>query len=385
MFQDNPKLLYIAPLKDFSGYANSARNYIKALDLIGMNIVTRTLNYDGAQHNLSPRLKELNNRNTDNIDIVLQHTTGNETQRKDGVFNVLYFAWETDKVPTEWVNKINQMDLVLVPCEENIRASRRSGVVVPMHKIPHTFDAKKYKKKISPYFVPGLEDGFKFLAICQYSKKKGIDPLLKAYLSEFNKEDNVALILKIYVGSSDTNDDKNKIQHLINAMKGILRIPEYPPIILIHDVLSDDDIEKLYKTADCYALPSRGEGWGIPHFDALGFGLPAIATNWGGPTEFINKDCGWLVDYHMSPVVEMPHPHTFMYTGKDNWAEPHVNHLKASMREAYEIWKNNKEKWKSMQEAARERVNDFSYDKIGKEMKGVIMSYYNKWKAANVC
>lgn len=378
-----PKMLYIGPLKDFSGYANAARGYVCALDKVGINLVTRHIKYDQGDYKNTEREEQLAQRDTRDVNIVLQHTTPNETQTKEGAFNVLYFAWETDKVPTEWVDKINQMDLVLVPCDENIRASRRSGVVVPMHKIVHAFDMEKYNKKSPPYSIPGLEDGFKFLAICQYSKKKGVDPLLKAYLSEFNKEDKVALILKIYVGSSDTNDDKGKIQHLINAMKTILRIKEYPPIILIHDVLSDEDINRLYETADCYCLPSRGEGWGIPHFDALGFGLPAIATNWGGPTEFITEDCGWLIDYHMTPVVDMPHPHPFMYTGKDNWAEPHVSHLKASMREAYEIWKNNKHKWQSMQEAARERVKDFSYDKVGTEMSDVIMSYYDKWKRSN--
>lgn len=379
-----PKILYIGPLKDFSGYANAARGYVSALDKVGTNLVTRHIKYDSGEYKNSEREEELAQRDTRDVDIVLQHTTPNESQVKEGAFNVLYFAWETDRVPNEWVEKINEMDLVLVPCKENIRAARRSGVIVPMKKIHHAFDKKKYEYEHEPYSIPGLENGFKFLAICQYSKKKGVDPLLKAYLSEFNKEDNVALILKIYIGSADTKDEKNHIQHLVSEMKSILRIQEYSPIILVHDIISDEDINKLYATADCYCLPSRGEGWGIPHFDALGFGLPAIATNWGGPTEFINSDCGWLVDYNMSPVVNMPHPHPFMYTGKDNWAEPHVNHLKACMRRAYDTWKDNKEKWSSMQNAARKRVNDFSYDKIGKEMSDVIIGYYDKWKAANV-
>lgn len=376
-----PKLLYIAPLKDFSGYANAARGYVAALDKVGFNIVTRSIRYDSGDYKNSEKEEELATKGITNVDIILQHSTPNETQVKDGVFNILYFAWETDKIPNEWVEKINQMDLVLVPCDENIRAARKSGVIVPIKKIVHTFNIDKYQENVEPFVMPNLDDTFKFLAICQYSKKKGIDPLLKAYLSEFNPEDKVTLMLKVYVGSSDTDNERNRMQGLVNAMKTILRIKEYPPIVLIHKVLSDKEIDRLYSTADCYCLPSRGEGWGIPHFDALGWGLPAIATNWGGPTEFINKDCGWLVDYHMSPVVEMPHPHDFMYTGKDNWAEPHVDDLKSSMREAYELWKNNKTRWNAMRAMAKLRVKDFSYDKIGKEMSDVIMSHYNQWRS----
>jgi len=383
----SPKILYAAPLKDFSGYATAARDYVRALDSVGCNLVTRTLSYDGGEHPFSAREVELLNRDVQNVDIVIQHTTPNETVRKDGVFNVNYFAWETDRVPTEWVEKINTMDLALVPCDENVRAARVAGVHIPIVKVQHTFDKSRYIEA-QPFQIPNSSGKFKFLAICQISKKKGLDALLKAYFSEFRASDNVMLILKVYFGSSDGADHKQKMLNQINKAKELLRIDSYPSLYLVHEVLKQESIDRLYSSSDCYVLPSRGEGWGIPHFDAMGFGVPPIAVNWGGPTEFITDDCGWLVDYDMSPCFDMPHPHKFMYTGNDNWAEPSTSSLRSAMRNAYHEWNyhqlnSSNSKWSNRIKSCKDRVEDFSYDKIGTHMRDSIMYYYKKWKLSN--
>lgn len=383
-----PKILYVAPLRDFSGYATAARNYVRALDSVGANLVTRNLSYDGGAAAQTEREAEIANGDVQGVDIVVQHTTPNETHAKPGVFNVNYFAWETDRVPDEWAEKLNQMDLVLVPCDENLKAARRAGVNVPIEKIHHTFDESYYDKGVAPYLIDGLDDHFKFLAICQISKKKGLDALLKGFLSEFTADDKVALILKVYFGPGDTNEHRQRMSEQVDKMRQLLRLDNYPPVVLVHGVIDEVGIKSLYNTCDAYVLPSRGEGWGIPHFDAMGFGLPPIAVNWGGPTEFITEDAGWLVDSHMSPCFDMPHPHSFMYTGKDNWAEPHMDSLRAAMREAHIEWKIHQlnpdgSAWQSRLDACADRVKDFSYDKVGGQMKNTIMHYYEKWRTKN--
>ncbi len=373
-------MLYIAPLFDFSGYAHAARDYIRALDKAGCDLVTRAVRYDNGDYKFTEREQELFSRDTSKVNITIQQTTPNETERKEGVFNVNYFAWETDRVPNEWVSQLNQMDLVLVPCEANVQATRKSGVVVPVVKIPHTFDKTKYNKTPIPLNIDGMEGRFKFLAICQYAKKKGIDALLKSYFAEFRATDNVMLILKMYLGNNDGQEQMDWLAGLINEMKDQLRIGDYAPVLLLNQVMSDNDINRLYATCDAYVMPSRGEGWSITHFDAMGWGLPPIAVNWGGPTEFITKKTGWLTDFNMSPVCGMKHPHPFMYTGLDSWAEPHVNHLRQCMREAV-IEHDNEEAWNSRVKECKKRVEDFSYEVIGPLMKETIMSHYEKWRS----
>lgn len=387
----NPKILYIAPLLDFSGYANAARNYVRALDSVGCNLVTRPLRYDGGSAEMSDREKLLANKDLFDVDIVLAHTTPNEMGRKDGCFNVCYFAWETDRVPAEWVQQLNKMDLIMVPCEDNVVACTIGGVKVPVVKIPHTFDSSIYNRRIQPYDMPGFEDYFKILTICQLSKKKGIDSLLFSYLNEFTTTDKVVLVLKVYFGPNDGESEKNILIDQINAVKNALRLKTdlYPKIKLIHGVTGDDSVAKLYKTCDLYALPSRGEGFSITHFDALGYGLPAIGLNCGGVKEFLTNDTGWLVDYNMTPCHSMPHPHPFMYTAADNWAEPNILSLRSALRSAYNEWLIHKttrredSPWQRKINMAREVSSKYTYDCIGNLMKETIMSHYLAWKDKN--
>lgn len=380
----SPKVLFVGPLKDFSGYASASRDYVRALNDSGLHLVTRDLRYDGGNYQRNHFERTLAKRDAQNVDIVIQQTTPNEMEPKEGCFNVGIFCWETDRLPDLWVSQLNKMDLVLVPCDDNVFVARKCGVLTPIEKIHYSCELEKYQKKAEPLIVPGASDAFKFLAICQYSKKKGIDPLLKAYLSEFGDHDNALLMLKTYFGPKDGPAEKQKMLEIINVIKRALRLPRYPRIQLIHEVLDFEAINRLYATADCYCLPSRGEGWGVPHFDALGYGLPAIATKGTGPGEFITPECGWLVSSHMSPCVDMPHPHNFMYTAQDNWREPQVCDLKRCMREAFELWKHRESSptWNNMQVAARERVKDFSNDIVGPKLRDTILKYYETWRAS---
>lgn len=380
----SPKVLFVGPLKDFSGYASASRDYVRALNDAGLHLVTRDLRYDGGNYTRNYFEKQIARRDAQNVDIVIQQTTPNEMEPKEGCFNVGIFCWETDRLPDLWVNQLNKMDLVLVPCDFNLDVARKCGVLAPLEKIHYSCSLEKYKNQLEPFVVPGASDAFKFLAICQYSKKKGIDPLLKAYLSEFGDHDNVLLMLKTYFGPNDGPTEKQKMMEIINVIKRALRLKRYPRIQLIHEILDFEAINRLYVTADCYCLPSRGEGWGVPHFDALGYGLPVIATRGTGPEEFIRPDCGWLVSSHKSPCVDMPHPHDFMYTAKDNWHEPQVGDLKRCMREAFELWKqrDSSPAWNAMRTAAQERVKDFSNEAIGPKLRDVILKYYEMWRAS---
>lgn len=377
------KILFVGPLRDFSGYASAARDYVGALTSVGCEVVTRNFHYDGGDYK-STALDQLDSCSAQNIDVLFQMTTPIEMEPKAGLFNVGAFCWETDRIPDVWVNQLNKLQLVLVPCQDNLRTARKCGVVTPVEVIPYTCDPARFSKKVAPYDFAGLDGHFKFLSIFQYAKKKGMDPLLKAYFSEFTPTDGVCLILKTYFGPNDGQAEAAKMQELIGFIKSALRLKEYPPLLLIHEVLSFAEVERLYKSAHCYCLPSRGEGWGVPHFDALGWGLPAIATSGTGPEEFITENCGWLVNSHCSPVVDMPHPHEFLYTARENWREPHVDSIRKSMREAFSLWDRPKEfddgAWDRMCEAAKARARDFSYEKVGPQLLSTIESYYRKWK-----
>lgn len=55
-----------------------------------------------------------------------------------------------------------------------------------------------------------------------------------------------------------------------------------PRLYVVSSHLSDAEFPRWYAAADAFVLPSRGEGWGRPHVEAMSMGLPVIATNWSG-------------------------------------------------------------------------------------------------------
>ncbi len=166
-----PKVLYVGPLKDFSGYASASRDYVMALDSVGVPLVTRALRYDGGDYVPSKRMRDLENESLQGVEIVLQHTTPNEQEPRAGKFNVGAFCWETDRIPQVWVDHLNRMELVLVPCQDNLDVAKRCGVHVPIEKVGYACDVEKYKVEAKPFVVQGAEDAFKFLSVFQFSKK----------------------------------------------------------------------------------------------------------------------------------------------------------------------------------------------------------------------
>lgn len=60
--------------------------------------------------------------------------------------------------------------------------------------------------------------------------------------------------------------------------------------------LSQAECARHLQQADVMVLPSLWECGGAVVLEAMAVGLPVIATNWGGPADYLNESCGVLVD-----------------------------------------------------------------------------------------
>ena len=54
-------------------------------------------------------------------------------------------------------------------------------------------------------------------------------------------------------------------------------------------------LAELISTQDCLVLPTLIESGGAVLLEAMASGLPVIATDWGGPADYVDEDCGILV------------------------------------------------------------------------------------------
>lgn len=82
------------------------------------------------------------------------------------------------------------------------------------------------------------------------------------------------------------------------------RLAANPPVVVLRGI-PQMDLPRLYGAVDAFLLPSRGEGWGRPHVEAMSVGLPVLATNWSGTTEFLSEENGYpLPVSHLAPIPE---------------------------------------------------------------------------------
>lgn len=386
------RILYIAPLKDFSGYANAARGYVRALQLAGADVVTRAIRYDradsGSEYRQTEIEKELASKPLEDIDIVIQHTTPNEMRPVAGKFNIAVAAWETTRIPDYWAERLSQFDIVMTFCDASVLAFVDSGVASPVFKIPHTFDIPSYDlsnvERISS--TSGgksiLDERFVFYNISQLSVKKGIDSLIRAYYAAFHGDlsDKVILVLKTYIDMSNRNAEQSKIQSYISNIREAMRLDpdKYPPIMLVTNTLTDEQIKKLHATGNCYVCSSRAEGWCIPAFEALAYGNKLVTTTWGGMGEFAVDENAYPlnnvypVDYMLEPLIGQMHADPDLYTAKELVAEPSIKSMMDAMSDAY----NNGEA------LAKPDLTKFNYDNVGNQMLGVIVKAYNSAKTA---
>jgi len=172
---------------------------------------------------------------------------------------------------------------------------------------------------------PGPSHPFVFLSIFKWEYRKGWDILLSAYLQEFSATDDVALYLLTNPYHSD-HDFATAIATFVLS-RSIREPPQgWPKVYLIDEHVPQSQLPALYKAAACFVLPSRGEGWGRPHVEAMAMELPVIATNWSGMTEYMTTRNSYPLQVErMSEVAEGP------FKGH-LWAEPSTTHLMALMR-----------------------------------------------------
>lgn len=164
---------------------------------------------------------------------------------------------------------------------------------------------------------------FVFLSVFKWESRKGWDLLLRAYWAEFGAADGVRLVLKTYLPSWEPGP-----RDLNEAVEGFAREHQgegrdaLPPVqLVLEENLSRRGLRELYTAAHSFVLPTRGEGWGLPVVEAMAMGVPAIATNFSGPTAYLTQANGFPL-----PVArKLP----------GGQAEPSIEALRLAMRAAY--------------------------------------------------
>lgn len=223
---------------------------------------------------------------------------------------------------------------VWVPSQFNVETFAGSGVErTKLRVMPGAVDTSEFDPARFTALPLPNRAAFNFLAVFEWSSRKGWDVLLAAYLREFSAADDVCLYLRTYLFAQPDGDPREAIWQRIRAHAATLGLgdKQWPRIEILADQVATEDLPRLYKAADCLVAPSRGEGWGRPHHEAMLMELPVIATNWSGNTEFMNAENSYLLDYELVEVAAVE-AELWHYHGH-RWANPSEQHLRELMRQ----------------------------------------------------
>ena len=264
---------------------------------------------------------------------------------------------EVDKLPSSWLSILSNedsksVDEVWVPSTfmKNIIEQDTPNLKVPIYVVPECVDILLFDPSaVSPMDLSLSNNKFVFLSNFKWELRKGWKTLLKGYFEEFSKEDDVVLVLKTYLYMDRDPRNKKRILHKVEefAKREGYDLTNLPEIIIIPEEIEMVMMPKLYKAANCLLMPTKGEGWGLPIHEAMAMGLPVIATNWSGITEFATDSTSLLIPINgTEPVSGSGFPQG------SNWAVPSLPDFKRLMRWVF----SNRDEASRLGARAREHI-----------------------------
>jgi glycosyltransferase involved in cell wall biosynthesis len=158
-------------------------------------------------------------------------------------------------------------------------------------ELPNTVDSGRFTIGPKPAYLLArhnlLSDQLIILTVARLAgpeRYKGYDRILHALPAVRQVLPNVHYVL----GGSGA--DRYRIERLIAE----LRLSD---CVTLAGFVADDELADYYRLADVFAMPSKGEGFGIVYLEAMACGKPVLAGNKDGSVDALREgELGALVD-----------------------------------------------------------------------------------------
>lgn len=245
-------------------------------------------------------------------------------------FNIGYWAWELEDIPSEWRKALRYVNAVMTPSSFTTNAVKKH-TDKPVITVPHPVDYNLQEVNAGIKSKLGMPDSsFLISSIFSFGsalERKNPESLIVNFKKAFVNHEDVRLVLK---SNSGNPEEKNKILDLI---------AKNSRIILIDESWDRADVLGLIKESDLYASFHRSEGFGLTIAEALLLDTPVIVTNWSGNMDFCNEENAFLVETKLVPVVT--NNPEFKESGDQFWAEVNPDSAITKLKEAFESIKLN--------------------------------------------
>lgn len=186
-------------------------------------------------------------------------------------FNVIYTMHELDTLPPEkkeWVENMNQYDLIIVPSEWVKQNFIKFGVTQPIEVVALGVDTSIFKNtKTSSFSILTAHANF------------------GGTTSRENWMETLESYCKLFIGHNDTvlwiktwDHKEGRLDDLLNeiAKKNELNKNDIAPIELITEEFTDQQMNNMYRLSWLFIKNANREGWSLPLHEALSSGTDCL-------------------------------------------------------------------------------------------------------------
>ena len=275
------------------------------------------------------------------------------SQREERGRIIGYIPWELCAFPHAYRKLLETFDEVWTLSRFSAEALS-GGLSIPVIRMPLAVDVQNYSNKQRADFgIP--RNAYVFLFTFDFHsamERKNPEGLIKSFVQSFAHNKNIFLVIH-GVHSSDFPSDVSILKSTIDG---------YDNIMLHTHYVSRPDLLALLRCADCFVSLHRSEGFGLAIAESMALGIPVIATDYGGSTDFLTNETGYPVPYSLTTLNKNIGP----YPAGALWAEPDTDHASELMRKIIE---NPEEVTAKAHTAKKLMQTEYSLQAIGQRMK----------------
>jgi glycosyltransferase involved in cell wall biosynthesis len=231
--------------------------------------------------------------------------------------NIQWIVFESDRIPSIVLPTLQTADQVWVPSQWGYQILMQHGLDPDRCSIVQEgVDTELYHT-----WRPRVErDQVRFLTVGKYEQRKSITETIEAWAQAFGADPDVYLTVK-----TDHFVDQDIKQQQIRDQLESLALSN---VTVLWGSADRDLMINLYRDADVFVLPTKGEGWGLPLIEAAASGLPVITTEWGAHTQFLKSSSCIFVEHDLVPI-QCPEYQRFYPQAGDwgQWAQPRIDSI----------------------------------------------------------
>jgi len=230
-----------------------------------------------------------------------------------------YWCWELPDFPKQLhqaFDLVNEIWTLSSFSQQSIAEVSPVPVITMWPSLDTTIHGKANRARFG---IP--DDRFVVLFIfdpSSFIERKNPYGLIEAFRQAFPKSDKATLVISMPGGRDAVPEKELRLRRALDAVGGLI----------LTERLERADVWNLMASADCYASLHRSEGFGLTIAEAMLLGVPVMATDYGGNTDFMSPHDTWRIGYQLRELERSYGP----YHQGSFWADPDTAHAAWALR-----------------------------------------------------